>query len=128
MRRAAMTLMMALSAGSAHASGTISCVSDDGASVELTLGSLPVLSVVGVGIAAGEQRWTTIDGRDDQPIIMGQAARYGDLFVVDVADPNIERIVAELRLLSATEERDHVTAGTLRIVGQGAYALTCVGP
>lgn len=128
MRRAAMILMMALSAGSAHASGTISCASDDGASVELTLGSLPMLSVVGVEIAAGEQRWTMREGGDGQPVVVGQAARYGDLVVVDVTDPNVERIVAELRLLSATEECDHVTAGTLRIVGQGAYALTCVGP
>ena len=126
MRRAAMILMMALSAGSAHASG--SCASDDGASVYLTLGSLTVLSVVGVEIAAGAQRWTMREGGDGQPVVVGQAARYGDLVVVDVTDPNVERIVAELRLLSATEERDHVTAGTLRIVGQGAYALTFVGP
>jgi hypothetical protein len=128
MRRAAMTLMMALSAGSAHASGTISCVSDDGASVELTLGSLPVLSVVGAQIAAGEERWTTLEGGEGQPVVVGQAARHGDLIVVDLTDANIERVVAELRLLSAAEERDHVTAGTLRIAGQGAHAMTCVGP
>jgi hypothetical protein len=128
MRRAATLLMMALCAGSAHASGTISCVSDDGASVELTLGSLPVLSVVGAAIAAGEGRWTTLEDGDGQPVVVGQSARYGDLVVVDFTDPNIERLVAELRLLSAPEERDHVTAGTLRIAGQGAHALTCVGP
>ncbi|MDF1600101.1 hypothetical protein PZ895_09955 [Mesorhizobium sp. YIM 152430] len=120
--------MMALCAGSAHASGTIACVSDDGASVELTLASLPVLSVAGATIAAGEGGWTTLEDGDGQPVVVGQAARHGDLVVVDFTDPNIERIVAELRLLSATEEHDQVTAGTLRIAGQGAHALTCVGP
>lgn len=128
MRRASMTLMMALCAGSVHASGTISCVSDDGASVELVLGSLPVLSVVGAEIAGGEERWTTREGGEGQPVVIGQAARVGDLILVDFTDPNIERVVVELRLLSAIEERDHVTAGTLRIAGQGAHALTCVGP
>lgn len=58
----------------------------------------------------------------------GQAFREESRLMVDFTDPNIERIVAELRLFEAFEERDHAMAGTLRVPGQGAYALTCTGP
>jgi hypothetical protein len=115
-----------ISAGSAHASGTISCAGEPDISVDLTIGSLPVLSVIAGGISIGE-RSLSIGGAENA-VIVGQAFREDNRISVDFTDPNVERIVAELRLFEALEERDHAMSGTLRVIGQGAYALTCVGP
>ncbi|MCO6390404.1 hypothetical protein GTW25_05105 [Aliihoeflea aestuarii] len=94
--------------------------------MDLTIGSLPVLSVIAGGISIGE-RSLSIGGAENA-VIVGQAFREDNRISVDFTDPNVERIVAELRLFEALEERDHAMAGTLRVIGQGAYALTCVGP
>ncbi|MHB2265067.1 hypothetical protein [Aliihoeflea sp. PC F10.4] len=127
MRLLLIAALVMTSAGSVHASGTISCAGEPDVSVDLTIGSLPVLSIVAAQISVGkEYRGIGADG--DQAIVVGQAIRENDRIMVDFTDPNIERIVAELRLFEALEERDHAMAGTLRIAGDGAYALTCVGP
>lgn len=117
-----------MSAGSVHASGTISCVGEPDVAVELTIGSLPVLAVVAARLSAGERFLAIGAEADEDAIVIGQAFRENGRIMVDFTDPGIERVVAELRLFEALEERDHVMAGTLSIAGQGAYALTCVGP
>lgn len=117
-----------ISAGSVHASGTISCVGQPDVSVDLTIGSLPVLSVVAASLSAGERSLSIGAGSEQDAVIVGQAFREHDQIRVDFTDPNVERVVAKLRLFEALEEQDHAMGGTLRLIGQGAYALTCVGP
>ena len=117
-----------ISAGSVHASGTISCAGEPDVSVDLTIGSLPVLSVVTANLSAGQRALSIGAEAGQDAVIVGQAFREHDEIRVDFTDPNVERVVAELRLFEAIEERDHAMAGTLRLIGQGAYALTCVGP
>ncbi|WP_274424112.1 hypothetical protein [Chelativorans sp. YIM 93263] len=129
MRRLAAALMvLPLLSGPAGASGSIACVAPDNeASIELTIGSLPVLAVVGVAIEAQGESWT-LSGEGEQAIAVGQAFGNANEMRIDFTDPNIESIVAEVRLFSAAEERELATAGTLRIAGVGAWVLTCTGP
>jgi hypothetical protein len=112
----------------AFATGTVECEApEDGASLMLTIGSLPVLSVVHMEFTAGDKTWSTGDG-GDVAISVGQAFRDGERWLIDATDPNIEAVVAEIRLNQAIEGRDMALAGTLRISGVGAYAVSCIGP
>jgi hypothetical protein len=112
----------------AAATGTVECEAVDGrARMGLTVGSLPVLSVVGMEIVVGDQTWSTgADG--DGAIRVGQAFQDGERWLIDATDPNVETVVAEIRLNGASEGRDMVLAGTLKIPGTGAFAVTCLGP
>jgi hypothetical protein len=117
-----------LAAGPALATGTVECEAvGGGARVALTVGSLPVLSVVGMEIVAGDQTWSTGDDGDGG-IRIGQAFQDGARWLIDATDPNVETVVAEIRLNGASEGRDMVLAGTLKIPGTGAFAVSCLGP
>ena len=59
---------------------------------------------------------------------IGQAVRTEGWTVVDLVDPNLTAIVAELRLVRASAASATAEAGTLRVPGRGAYALICEGP
>ena len=110
------------------ATGTVDCEAADGAaSLMLTIGSLPVLGVVHMEVTAGDRTWSTGDGGDDA-ISVGQAFRDGERWLIDATDSNIEGVVAEVRLNQAVEEGDVALAGTLKIRGSGAWAITCIGP
>jgi hypothetical protein len=112
----------------ASATGTVECEAGDGAaSLMLTIGSLPVLGVVHMEVTAGERTWSTGDA-GDVAISVGQAFRDGERWLIDATDPNIEGIVVEVRLNQAVEEGDVALAGTLKIRGTGAWAVTCIGP
>jgi hypothetical protein len=112
----------------ASATGTVECEAADGAaSLMLTIGSLPVLGVVHMEITAGDRTWSTGEA-GDVAISVGQAFRDGERWLIDATDPNIEEIVAEVRLNQAIEEDDMALAGTLKIRGTGAWAVTCIGP
>lgn len=129
MRAIAAALVCCVAASPAAATGSIACSSpdDDGVAVELTIGSLPVLGVAGALVTAGGETWSTATEAGEQ-ISAGQAFREADRLLVDFTDPNVERVVVELRLFQAQEERDAAMAGTLRIPGKGAWPLVCAGP
>jgi hypothetical protein len=112
----------------ASATGTVDCEAADGAaSLTLTIGSLPVLGVVHMEVTAGDRTWSTGDG-SDVAISIGQAFRDGERWLIDATDPNVEGVVAEVRLNQAIEEGDVALGGTLKIPGAGAWAVTCIGP
>jgi hypothetical protein len=121
-------LVLIAGAAPASATGTVECDDvDGGASLLLTVGSLPVLSVVHMEFTAGHNTWSTGDN-GDVAISVGQAFRDGERWLIDATDPNIEGVVAEIRLNGASEGGDMALAGTLRIPGSGAFAVTCIGP
>ena len=121
-------LLLVAGISPASATGTVDCEAADGAaSLMLTIGSLPVLGVVHMEVAAGERTWST-GGSGDGAISVGQAFRDGERWLIDATDPNVEGIVAEVRLNQAIEEGDVALAGTLKIRGTGAWAITCIGP
>jgi hypothetical protein len=112
----------------AAATGTVACEAGEGeAGLLLTIGSLPVLSVVHMEFTDGEKTWSTSDS-GDVAVVVGQAFRDGNRWLVDATDPNIEGVVGEIRLVEAVEGTSVALAGTLRISGSGAFAVTCIGP
>lgn len=127
-RVVAAALLMTMAVGSAGATDTIDCSDPNGrASVGLTVGSLPILAVVGAHISADDREWA-IGMEGENATVAGQAFQTGDQWLVDFTDPNVERVIAEVRLLLTRENDDYVLVGTLKVPGVGAYPLICVGP
>ena len=127
-RMALAALVLIAGMSPASATGTVECQAGDGAaSLMLTVGSLPVLGVVHMEVTAGDRTWST-GGSGDDAISVGQAFHDGERWLIDATDPNIEGIVAEVRLNQAIEGTDMALAGTLKIRGTGAWAVTCIGP
>lgn len=118
------TLLMLLSCvGPAWATSTLSCNSSEGAHIDMAMGSVPVAAIVRASIEIGDMVWTT-----DSDIGVGQQFDGNDTLTVDFTDPNIERILARLRLFRATEGESFAMAGTLTVSGVGAFAVICDEP
>jgi hypothetical protein len=127
-RFALLVLALSAIAQAANATGTITCADqDDRVALELSIGSLPVLKVVGGSIAV-DDRMISIGDEGADAFAVGQAFRADGRLMVDFTDTNIECVTARLRLEETGAARDFVTAGTFQLVGTGAYAVTCVGP
>ena len=121
-------LVLIAGASPAAATGTVECEAPGGgASLMMTIGSLPVLGVVHLEFTVGDRTWSTGDA-GDVAISVGQAFRDGERWLIDATDRNIETVIAEIRLNEAVETGDMALAGTLRIIGSGAYAVSCIGP
>ena len=58
---------------------------------------------------------------------MGQAFADSETIRVDMIDEALTTKIAELRLFKATEGDSDALAGTMRIVGVGAWPVTCSG-
>lgn len=120
-------LLLFAAAGSASATGTISCADAAGTvSVELVVGSVPGLAIVG-GLIEADGRRLGVNREGVEPITVSQAFATADQIWVDFADGNVNGRVGELRLFRADEERHSAMAGTLRIVEAGAWAVACQG-
>lgn len=114
----------------ASATVEIVCQAVDGsdAHVAIGFGTLPVLNIISARIGVNGSIWTTSAGEGEIAILVGQAAHDGNLIIADFTDPNVLAIVASLRLLSASDSKDEIRIGTLRLTGQGVYGLLCEGP
>lgn len=113
-----------LATGPAMATGTISCESDNGAGFSLGIGTVPGMAVVSALVFAGDFYWTM---SEDQ-LAVSQAFSDGESIRVDFTDANLNELIARIRLFQAHEEADDVMAGTLEVMGVGAYAVSCEGP
>jgi hypothetical protein len=113
----------------AQASGGIWCTSlDKQASINIGMGHLPVVGVLGIDIEAKGKKWSTTKGDKVIPIASGQAFGSDEQFYFDITDDNIEGVIAKLRVLFARPEDDEgepVYAGYLSIKGEGVWAVTC---
>jgi hypothetical protein len=129
MRRLTAGLLLAALAAPATATESIVCASDDkAASVDVLVGlGLDVVSIARATIEAGGKSWAT-DAAGEQKIAVGQAFEDAEKLIVDFTDEGVSTIVASLRLFKASEGEDYVSAGTLRVAGAGAWAVTCSGP
>jgi hypothetical protein len=129
-RAAAVAMAAALVASPALATEWLNCSDPDGAaSMDLLLGAMDVAAVVGMTISAGDRAWAShVEYGPGDPVTVGQAFENDDMLLVDAMDEAVANKVAELRLFKATEgDGETVYAGTLRIVGQGAWAVACSG-
>jgi len=111
----------------AKATEWLNCSDGDRASFDVLLGNMNVIAVDAIEIEAGGKKWSTREG-GATPITKGQAFETVDQIYIDVTDDKMDAIVAQLRLFKVSEGEDHVSAGTLRVAGVGAWAVTCSGP
>lgn len=118
-------------ASPALATEWLNCSDRDGvASIDLLVGAMDVAAVAGMTISTGEQVWAShVEYGPGEPVTVGQAFENGDMLLVDAMDGAMANKVAELRLFKA-DEGDEAPAygGTLRIIGHGAWAVSCSGP
>jgi hypothetical protein len=109
----------------------LSCADRDGAaSIDVLLGAMEVIAVVGMTISVGDRVWAShVEYGPGEPIVVGQAFETSDALLLDAMDEKMVGIIAELRLFKA-EAGDAPMAygGTLRILDEGAWAVSCAGP
>ena len=122
--------LAALAATPAFATEWVDCADAGGAaSFDYLAGDgLGVLAINQLNVSVGEQVWASsaASGPGD-PVSVGQAFEDESSVRIDAMDKDFVKI-AELRLFKAAEGDDYVSAGTLRIMGKGAWAVTCEGP
>lgn len=115
--------------GTAPASATDWLICSDGgkASISVLAGSLGIGSATDFKVSAGDRTWSTTPG-EGSPIVKGQAFETGAMLFADVMTPDMAATVAELRLFRASEGDTVAAGGTLRVPGEGAWAVSCSGP
>ena len=126
-RLAAIGVLLIATAVPVKATEWLNCSDGDKASFNVLLGNMNVIAVDTIEIEAGGKKWST-RGESATPITKGQAFETADQIYIDVTDDKVDAIVAQLRLFKASEGDDYVSAGTLRVAGIGAWAVTCSGP
>jgi hypothetical protein len=121
------TLMF--SAGAALATENITCSSSDGkASVSFLVGTTPGLNPLALTLEANGKYWVTKPDAKATTILIAQAFSDDEGMKIDITDDNAERIIAKLRVTRGHDEgSEPVTAGTLMIVGEGAWPVICEG-
>jgi hypothetical protein len=118
-------VMLLAAATPAAATGGIACSShDDAASVEITIGHVPGLAVVGAVIFVGDRSWA-MNQSGEQALTVSQAFTTGGHYWLDFADEIVSETVAEIRLHRVDEGMDIGFGGTLRMPGIGAWTLIC---
>lgn len=101
------------------------CSGPDGVSVSLPLGGGIGLSVLSAKIEAGGKVWSTQAGQGTQ-IAPAQSFGGSDFDIFDFADPNLNEILAEVRLFTGHEDgSEPVFGGTLRVKDVGAWPISC---
>ncbi len=126
-RLAAIGAVMIAAALPAKATEWLICADGGKASINVLLGNMNVIAIDTIQIEVGQKKWST-RGEGAIPITKGQAFETADQILLDVTDDSEDAIVAQLRLFKATEGDEYVSGGTLRVVGEGAWAVTCSGP
>lgn len=118
--------ILALSAAPASASFGLFCEGSDGVTLSVPLGAGPGLSPLGAEIKAAGKTWTTEEGvADTIQISTAQSASLDNRLYIDFTTPNLEGIVAEIRLFWAEEESDPVYGGVLRVAEHGVWPISC---
>lgn len=127
MRLATISLLGALLASPALATEWVYCSDAGGlASFDYLAGDgTGVLFIDAVTITTGERVWASDPANGPgEPVSIGQQFEDETTIVVDAMGDGFEKI-AELRLFKTSEGESVVYGGTLRIVGSGAWAVSC---
>lgn len=115
------------SVAASHATEWMYC-GDTEAVVEVgfLLGSVDAFMPAAITMRHKTMHWTSGEAYGEgAPITMGQGFADARTLQVDLFDENLSERVAELRLSRAEEGDMVVLAGTLRIPGQGVWAVAC---
>jgi hypothetical protein len=120
---------MVFCASDAMATENIICSSaDEKAAMGFVVGTTPGLSPLSLTMDANGKSWATKPEAKQTAILIAQAFSDDEGMKIDITDDNAERIIAKLRVTRGHDEgSEPVTAGTLVIVGEGAWPVTCQG-
>ncbi|WP_119268787.1 hypothetical protein [Taklimakanibacter deserti] len=128
-RWAAAAAALISSASAALATENIICSSaDEKAAMAFLVGTTPGLNPLSLTMDANGKSWATKPEGKQTAILIAQAFSDDEGMKIDITDDNAERIIAKLRVTRGHDEgSEPVTAGTLMIVGEGAWPVTCSG-
>lgn len=120
---------LVLSTSSAMATENIICSSaDQKAAMGFVVGTTPGLNPLSLTMDANGKSWATKPEGGATAILIAQAFSDDEGMKIDITDDNAERIIAKLRVARGHDEgSEPVTAGTLMIVGEGAWPVICEG-
>lgn len=122
--------MASVIASPSFATFLVSCEAPDesGVAVAFGFGAVPGLAIVSATIHADGQDWSMTEIEGALPLVLAQGAAENTHTLLDFADPEFDRIVASVRLITAVEGDDQITVGTLKIPEVGVFPLVCEGP
>lgn len=116
-----------LAGGPASATETTTC-EGDGASISMLMGAMPVVSIAKVDMEAGTRKWSTEKAEGSTLIVVGQSFETETGLDVHLMDAELTEVIAQLRVVKASEGDFYAAGGTLLISGVGAWAVSCNGP
>lgn len=83
-------------------------------------------AIASIRVEVGEELWST--SKDEgKTIVRGKARVNRDRMQIDVLDASTRKLVAQIWVYNASEGDDYVTGGVMRVIGKGAWAVTCDG-
>ncbi|MEM5473024.1 hypothetical protein WNZ14_14925 [Hoeflea sp. AS60] len=113
----------------AHATVFISCTDMKfDSSLEIVLGAGPVPNVFSVSLSVGGREFTTGQGLPGEPLEIAQAYDDGEVFRIDLVDPQVTRRVAAIRLLRGEHDEAPLQIGFVQIEEEPPIGITCEGP
>ncbi len=131
MKSLAVAAVLTLGAGPALATEWMYCGDRDSTvTVGLLLGAMDVLAVAGVILSHEDKVWASdVAYGPGEPVSVGQGFEDDTRLFVDLMDDGMVNVLAELRLMKAEEgDGPVIHAGTLRLPGRGAWAVSCDAP
>jgi hypothetical protein len=125
---AAATSLFAI-AGPAHATVSISCADMKfDSSIDIVLGAGPVPNVFSVSMSVGGRDFTTAPGQPGERVDIAQAYDDGEVFRIDLVDPQVTKRVAAIRLLRVEHDSMPLQIGILQIEDDPPIGISCEGP
>ncbi len=116
-------------ASPAHATVFISCTDMKfDSSLEIVLGAGPVPNVFSVSLAVGGREFTTQVGLPGEPLDIAQSYDDGEVFRIDLVDPQVTKRVAAIRLVRAEHDTAPLQIGFVQIEDEPPIGITCEGP
>ena len=122
-----LVLFLAATTGASATSSMFCQAVNEDAGINLTIGSGAGAVIVGADFYVGNKLWST-SAPYDNPLVIAQSFIESDQILLDLSDQNFEVIVARLRLFTAAQDDEQVSAGTLQIAEAGVFAVSCSGP
>ena len=127
--RLAAAALSVSAAAPAWATVSISCTdmkNDSG--IDIVLGAGPVPNVFSVSLSVGGREFTAGPGLPGEPVTIAQAYDDGEVFRIDLVDPQVTKRVAAIRLLRADHDTAPVQVGFVQIEDEPPIGISCVGP
>jgi hypothetical protein len=116
-------------AGTAHATVSISCSDMKfDSSIDIVLGAGPVPTVFSVLMSVGGRQFSTEPSLPGELVDIAQAYDDGEVFRIDLVDPQVTKRVAAIRLLRGDHDTAPLQIGFVQIEDEPPIGISCEGP